>query len=323
MSDYLTFEHLPNEILHELFEYLDTYELYRIFSRLNSRFNLLIKNFQYLQITLNSSEDIDHPINRYFLPKISTLIINHSKQFFDPIKLNFPSIRCLILCRPARVQWDSIQPIVFPNLQRLYLINSVFAYHTEQLCRFIFSNEFIYLHTCSLPFVSYEENNQWIGAPTLRAVQVNLWDIRVYQQILDSCPNLIRLKIEFIGGHNQEKLSITTDSDKQHSTLRYLSFRSSIAITCELIDSILFFVPNLQRFSLNAICQRPSYVPMDTLASIFQDRTPKLSRIKIDITLPESLCNEEKISKKYLLFKSYKIQSELIRPSRLIIVGSL
>jgi hypothetical protein len=318
MNDHLmNFERLPNEIFHELFEYFDAYELYRIFSRLNSRIDLLIKNFRYLQIILYSIEDIDHPINRYFLSKTPTLIINHCKQFFDPIKFIFPSIRCLILCQPARVQWDSIQPIVFPNLQRLYLINSVLVYHTEQICRLLFSNEFTCLHTCSLPFVAYEENNQWTGAPLLQSLQVNFWDIRVYQQILDTCPNLIRLKIEFTGGHNQEKLSIS-DSDKQHSTLRCLSFRSSTAITCELIDSILFFVPNLQQFSLNATYQRPSNIPINTLASILQDRVPKLTRINIDITLPKNLCHQEKPNTNYLLFKSYQIRS-----SRLFIIGSL
>ena len=313
----MNFEDLPNEIFYELFEYLDVYDLYRTFSKLNSRIDLLIRNFRRLQIILHSIEDLDHPINRYFLPQTPTLIINHSKQFFDPFKHSFPSIRCLTLLKPARVQWDSIQSTAFPNLQRLYLINSVFAYHTEQICRLLFSNEFTCLHTCSLPYVAYEENNQWTGAPILRSLEANIWDIRVYQQILEACPNLVRLKMEFIGGHNQEKLSIS-DSDKQHSNLQYLSFHCSIAITCELIDAILSFVPNLQQFSLNATYRQPSHIPLDALAVILQNRIPSLTRINLDITLPKSLCHEEKLNTNYLLFKSYEIRS-----SRLIIVGSL
>jgi len=322
MSDHFTFEQLPNEIFYELFEYLNIYELYKIFSRLNSRIDSLITNYKYLQIILDSFEDLDHPINRYFLPNVKTLIINHSKKFFDPIKSLFLSLRCLILCRPTREQWNSIYPVVFPNLERLYLINSTFAYRTEQLCCLIFSIGFSFLHTCSLPRVSYEDNNQWTCSPCLQSLQINIWDIRVYTQILDTCPNLLRLKIELGGGNNQEKFSLL-NSNKKYSTLRYLALHSSNPITCEFIDSILSFVPNLEHFLLNADHQRPSYIPVDTLASIFENRTPKLNRININITLPKNLCCQEKINTKYLLFKSFKIQSELIRPSRLIIIGSL
>jgi hypothetical protein len=322
MSDQFMFEQLPNEIIHELFEYFDIYELYRTFSRLNSRLDSLITNFKFLQIMFYSIEDINHPIHRYFLPKIKTLIINHSKNFYDPIKFYLSSIRCLILRRPSREQWDSIRPIYFPYLERLYLINSIFAYRTEEFCRLIFSNRFPLLHTCSLPFVSYDENNQWTYSPALRSLQINLWDIRVYTQILAACPNLIRFKMELSGGNNQEQISIS-NSDQKHSTLRYLALRSSNPITCELMDSILSFVPNLEHFLLRTIHQRPSYVPIDTLASIFQDRTPRLHRININLTLPESLCCPKKINNKYFLFKSYQIQADLIQSSRLIIVGSL
>ena len=322
MSDCLTLECLPNEIFHELFEYFDIFELYRTFSRLNSRINSLIQASPYLQIILHSPDDIDHPINRYFLPKIKSLIINHSKAFFDPVKFLFPSIRCLILCQPARNQWDSIQPDFFPHLERLCLINSVFAYRTEQMCKLIFSNKFPSLYTCSLPFVAYEENNSWTCSPALQSLQVNLWDIRVYQQLLAACPNLLRLKIELTGTINQTKLSLS-DSDPKHSTLRYLSFRSTTSITCELIDSILFFVPDLQQFTLAATHQSPSHVSVHSLAAILQDRTAKLNRIMIDITLPESFCTKEEVNTKYILFRSYRIQSGSIRRSRLIISGSL
>jgi hypothetical protein len=322
MSDNFTFEQLPNEIFHELFEYFDIYDLYKIFSHLNSRINSLIKNFKYHQIILDSFEDIYRPRNRFLLPETKTLIINHSKNFFDPINFIFSSIRCLILCQPTREQWNSIQPSFFPYLERLYLNNTIFAYRTEQFCQLIFSNQFRFLHTCSLPRVSYEENNQWTCSPCLQSLEINIWDIRVYTQILDACPNLIRFKIEISGGNSQETFQLL-NSNKQCLTLRYLALRSSNPITCEFIDSILSFVPNLEHFLLHANHQKPSYVPIDKLASIFENRIPKLHRININISLPETLCYQEKMNIKYLLFKSYKIKPVLIRPARLIIVESL
>ncbi|CAF3600158.1 unnamed protein product [Adineta steineri] len=323
MSDTFIFEQLPNEIFQELFEYFHTYELYEIFSQLNSRFNFNIKNFKYLQLILYSPEDINHRKNQFFLSKIKTLIIDHTKYLYDPIKPPlFLHIRCLILCQPTREQWNSIHPFHFPYLERLHLINSRFIYRTEQLCRFIFSNQFRYLYSCSLPHISYDINNQWTGSIHLQILTISIWDIRVYTQILHNCPNLIRLKIELSGGNNQENLPLC-NTNEIHSNLRYLTFYSSNSITCELIDSILSFVPNLTQFLLRSNHQPPNHISVNKLASILESRTSKLNRINIDITVPDDLCCKEVIDTKYLLFKSYKIQSKLNRPTKLLIVDSV
>lgn len=321
MNRHLTFEDLPNEIFHELFEYFSIYELYRTFTRLNSRIDSLIKNFRFLQIILHSLDDFDQPVHRYFLPKVNTLIINHSKTFFDPIKTILPSIRCLILCKPTREQWNAIQPDLFPSLRRLYLINSVFVYQTEQLCRLIFSDRFPVLSLCSLPFVAYEEQNQWTSSPALQSLNISLWDIRVYKQILYSCPNLIRLKIQITGGTNPEQL-IMSDTDRKHSNLQSFTLRSVKSITCELIDSMLFFVPHLTQLIINVTDQRTSFIPLNRLANIFYDRISMLNDLKIDITIPKRLYSEEKLNSNYPLFQTLRIESDLIGPARLIIFGS-
>ena len=323
MNKYFTFEDLPNEIFHEVFEYFSIYELYRTFARINSRINSLIQDFRFHQIILNSLDDIDQPVHRYFLPNVSTLIINHSKLFLHPVQTVFPSIRCLILCKPTREQWNAIQPNLFPSLQRLYLINSVFAYRTEQLCQLIFSNQFSSLSMCSLPFVAYEEQNQWKISPKLQSLSISVWDIRVYKQILDSCPNLIRLKIQITGGTIDEEVFSLSDTYAKHSTLQSLTLHSVKSISCELIDWILSFVPDLTELMVNVTDQRTSYIPLNRLASIFRDRTLRLNQLKIDITIPDSLCSEEKLNNNYPLFQFSRIQSTFLRPSRLIILGSI
>ncbi|CAF1553136.1 unnamed protein product [Rotaria sp. Silwood1] len=323
MNDKLTLEQLPNEIFEELFEYFDIYELYRTFSQLNIRISSLLTNFKYLQVIFYTPEDIDLRVNRYFLPKTKTLIINHTKSFYDPIKINLIShIRCLILCQPTREQWISIQPLYFPYLERLYLINSRFVYRTEQLCDLIFSNKFPYLYSCSLPHVSYELNNQWTYSLNLQSLQIKIWDIRVYTQILDACPKLIHLKIELNGGNSQENIQVL-HSNKNHSVLRYLALYLSNPITHDFIDSILSFIPHLEYFVLDVKYQRPSSISLNTLASILEYRTPRLNRIHINITLPKSLCCKEQMDTKYSLFTSYKIQHEVNQLTRFIIVGSV
>lgn len=323
MNKHFTFEDLPNEIFHELFEYFSIYELYRTFTRLNSRMNSLIQYFRFHQIILHSLEDIDLPVHRYFLPNVSTLIINHSKQFLQPTQSVFPSIRCLILCKPTREQWNAIQPNLFPSLQRLYLINSVFAYRTEQLCQLIFSNQFSSLSMCSLPFVAYEEHYHWTISPVLQSLTISVWDIRVYKQILDSCPNLIRLKIQITGGTIDDGGFSLSDICVKHSLLQSLTLHSVKSISCELIDWILSFVPNLTELMIHVTDQRTSYIPLNRLASIFRDRTSRLNQLKIDVTIPESLCAKDKLNSNYPLFQLSRIQSAPLRPSRLIILGSI
>ncbi|CAF4342473.1 unnamed protein product, partial [Rotaria sp. Silwood2] len=187
------------------------------------------------------NKSIDYRVNRYFLPKTKTLIINHIKSFYDPIKISLLShIRCLILCQPTREQWNSIQPLYFPYLER----------------------------------------------------------------------------------NNQEKIQIL-NSNKNHSTLRRLALHLSGPITRDFIDSILSFVSNLENFVLDIKYQRPSYISLNTLASIFEYRTPRLNRVNINMTLPESLCCKEQMDTKYSLFTACKIQPELNQLTRLIVVGSL
>jgi hypothetical protein len=321
MSDYLTLENLPNEIFEDIFDYFDVYELYKTFSRLNSRIQSIVSNLKYLPLTLYSPTHDDHPAERYFSSKIETVIVQHSSPFCDSKKFLSSQIRCLILGRPTREQWNSISPSVFPNLERLYLTNSSFVYRTEDLCRLIFSNGFPSLRTCSLPHISYEDNNRWTSSPSLQSLQIKIWDIRVYTQILNTCPNLNRFKIQLTGGNIQEKLTLC-DSNKTHETLGYLAIYPSSPITCEFIDSILSFVPNLEYFLLNANYVRPSDVSIDTLASILEVRTSRLHRININIPLPDDFYRKEQIHTKSILFKSWKIQSELYRPERLVIVGS-
>lgn len=250
MNDKLTLESLPNEVFQELFEYFDTYELYKIFSALNFRIDSLITNFKYLQVILDTPDAIDYAVNRYFLPKTQILIINHTKSLCDPINVKLLShIRSLTLCQPTREQWNSIQPSLFPYLERLHIMNSRFAYRTERLCQLVFSNEFPNLYSCSLPHVAYESNNRWSHSFNIRSLEINIWDIRVYTRILAACPNINRLRMQINGGHTQENI-LLTNLIERHSALRQLAIYLSSPTTCDFIDSVLSFVPNLAYFLL-------------------------------------------------------------------------
>ncbi|CAF2807867.1 unnamed protein product [Rotaria sp. Silwood2] len=110
-----------------------------------------------------------------------------------------------------------------------------------------------------------------------------------------------------------------------YKTFSQLNFPLHLSgpITRDFIDSILSFVSNLENFVLDIKYQRPSYISLNTLASIFEYRTPRLNRVNINMTLPESLCCKEQMDTKYSLFTACKIQPELNQLTRLIVVGSL
>jgi len=279
MTDISTFDKLPNEIFHELFLYFNIRELYETFSRINIRFDLLIKNYNYLQVTANSINEMNHPVHRYYLPFIRRLIINHSKVFFDSDEHILTSVQCLILLQPSRDQWEAIQPIYFPSLQRLFLNNSTFIYKTKQLCQLIFSNQFSNLYQCEIPFVGYELNNQWHFSPKLRSIEIKIWDIRIYEQILRCCSNLIRFKIELSGPNEQTNLT----SNVQHFRLEYLKFRTLHSITYEQIDSIVSLVPNLRHFILQATHYKQTSISLEQLNRILKQRTHSLIHFNFNI----------------------------------------
>lgn len=323
MVESLTFEQLPNEIFRELFEYFDLKELYKTFSNLNCRISSLLAQGTHAQVILYKPEDIEFRIYQNLLPNVKTLVIGHTKAFYDSSKSNlFSNIRRLVLCQPTREQFNSITPSNFPNLERLHLINSRFVYGTEELCQRIFSNQFPYLNSCSLPRISHDINNQWTRSIGLQSLTINIWDIRVYIQILDTCPNLLHLKMELNGGYDQDK-TIVINSNKTHSSLRHMILTVSSPVTCDFIDAILSYVSCLEYFSFNAKYQRSSILSISRLASIVGIRIPRLIRIKMNITLVEKVNCKDLMAVENSLFDSCKIKHQTENLTQLAIVGSL
>ena len=317
------FEDLPNEIIGEVFRYFTFDELCETFSSLNVRLDALLSSEPYLQIILSKPQDFARYLALCFLPTLLTVIVDHSKKFFDPQGDSLlRNIRCLILEQPVREQWDSIQPCHFPNLERLDLINSVFTYRTEALCRLIFSNAFPFLTTCTLSHVRYEANNQWTTSLHLRSLHIYTLDARVYSQVLVACPNLFRLRLE-LGGDYKQHASSLIDAPRTHLRLRQLILVPSSSILSALIDALLAFVPHLEYFSLKANHRQPSCLPINTLASILEQRASRLTRIRIHLTLPDELCRNGRMHTDYRLFKHFKLHSRLDQPSTVLIVAKL
>ena len=323
MNSQMTFEDLPNEVITEVFEYFTFDELCQTFSSLTRRLDALLCNDQHRQIILQKPKDCAHHLGRSLLPKRLTVSVAHSKKFFEPEESSLlENIHCLILEQPTREQWDSIQPGLFPNLTRLHLINSVFTYRTEELCRLIFSNAFPHLTTCTLSHVHYELNHQWTISLHLLSLHIYTWDVRVYSQVLLACPNLFRFTLELTRDNNEHIRSLFATT-KTHLQLRQLILRPSSPITIELIDALLSFVPNLDYLSLKANHRQSSCIPVPTFVSVLEHRVPRLARVRIHLTLPDELCSSIRVHTTYPLFKDLELHSTLNGPSTLFVAARL
>ena len=114
----MNLEDLPNEILVDLFRYLNAQDLFQIFYNLNSRFNALIKSFHHLNLLYHMELFIDNQINNahLFPYYVHTLIVGRAIN----INLNqFSNIHCLKLECPLRRVLAQLNSDILPYLQHL------------------------------------------------------------------------------------------------------------------------------------------------------------------------------------------------------------
>lgn len=114
----LQFEQLPNEILIDLFQYLDARDLFQIFYNLNSRLNTLIKSFHHLNLRFHMELFIDNQIdNKHLFPFYThTLIVGRAIN----INLNqFSNIHCLKLECPLKRVLAQLNSNILPHLTHL------------------------------------------------------------------------------------------------------------------------------------------------------------------------------------------------------------
>ena len=312
-------EDLPNELLEEIFDHMRLSDVFYTFYHLNRRFHQLSINLQHYKFVSYSPEDTIDPYLMNFPLKISTLVVAHSKRLILPFNYqNFVNVEHLILRNPTREQWNQIDRHNFPNLKTLHLVDSVFTYRTEHLCCVVFSNEFPFLTKCSLPFVADASVSLWKTSSSLTSVTAAFWDLSVFYQILKSCPNLIYFKIRIKGNYDQQSL-VSSPLRQKHIGLRYFVLRPSKSIKLNVIDAFLHVLPKLEYFSLKSNDLQGSSISPAVLASILEQRTPELRRVRIDLTLNKTVCDSSFHPINFYLFKRFDLYREEHKPPRLII----
>jgi hypothetical protein len=209
------FEHLANEVLYEIFEFLDIYHVYEAFFNLNTRFDNLL-TYSTLPVKINISSMSKSAFKRY-----NTDIIMPNIHRINSLRISNVFIYDLV---PSPVTILS----EFLRLERLSL-NNIESKYLKQLL----------LQLISLPSLS---------SLTIRSADHVKNPNTIYQQIF-RVPTLKYCKVSLPPGRTtDEPLPISTN---EYSSIEHLIIENKICL--DHLDSLLSYVPQLRRFSIQLL----------------------------------------------------------------------
>jgi len=261
---YFQFESLPNELILQIFDYIDIRDIFYAFYDLNSRLNQLIQPFQNLRLIISEKQN-----NRfdYFSSYTDTLVIK------DDVCIDLKSlinVRHVILYCSYDGILTQINPENFPYLEYFSISNSLLMKNNVYKC--LFSKIFDHLKYCNLcGSISVQAKQTKIS---FRFLKMGGIDFDIYQTILSACPNLFYLKFRMLKSDNK-----STMISRSHVNLKQLIIDVEISgwpLNDKLIDRFLALVPNIEQlniYSSNFISKiQESIIEYDWLASIISNR---------------------------------------------------
>ena len=131
MSDRLTrFEFLPNELLIDIFRYIDAQDLFRAFYDLNTRLNTLLHSFDDLSMIVRKCDNNNSNYFKSFTSCICNLILYGGVD----IDLNsFTNIRYLTLRCVTLALINQLESDILPNLEHLSIGYQYFSIFTRYI----------------------------------------------------------------------------------------------------------------------------------------------------------------------------------------------
>lgn len=267
-------EHLPTELLGEIFQYFSSGELVQLFSSLNARFSRLIRSFNRLAYCTSRND-----LSTHFFPYIRCLILDTAIDY----RLDyFIHLRRLILVYVTDdFMSQLVHPSILPNLEHLSLAHQVHPCFMPDLRRRIFSNSFPRLQSCYISRMRATlEADEWTQSPSLCAIELNDIDSPGYRSILAACPNLRSLKFKL-----RSRSNLTAPMFK-HRKLK----RLAIDLTYDdwpwddhMLEMYLACTPHLEQLSVyrwtsTDDCLVARLEHYDWLSSVVNQQLPSLVR---------------------------------------------
>ncbi|CAF1055552.1 unnamed protein product [Adineta steineri] len=230
-------EDLPNELLFDVFQYLDTRDLYESFWGLNHRFNNILRSLKDLSLTMEKNNP---SLLTIFASRIARLEVN---TWHEIDLIQFINLKSLILHRTTRNQITQIRPNVIPKLVSLSISLAFDFWSSAQLAQDVFSNGFPSLRNADLGRVDVPYTRSWSLSPYLYPVCVCSADPIIVPLILASCPRLRNLQVQIFGDNHR----IDLPSLHLHHPLRRFTFVDSHGIlSLHDINLLLIYMPNIE-----------------------------------------------------------------------------
>jgi len=280
MNEYISrFEHLPNELIIDLFQYFHADELFQIFHNLNKRFNDLFKSINYLSLIISkqNQNQIDnfHPFSSYLYALTIDGYIDLNLSIFN-------KIRRLTLINPTDKLLEQFDLCRFDNLEHFSVTCVGPTYRIHYLHDMIFSNRFPNLKSYyNLNYEKIRSTEQWSDSPIIRILKIGFVEFSTFKAILSICPNLYYLDFGIIIP------SKSSSKIEPHSNLKQLILRTKyntwpVNQNLSIFEDLFTCIPNLEKLSIhrrdNISIISKSFIKYDWLSSILNSYFPLLHR---------------------------------------------
>ncbi|UJR34338.1 hypothetical protein I4U23_021741 [Adineta vaga] len=243
-------EDLSNELFFDIFDYLTLDDLYNGFYNLNNRFNKLIKYSNNKILIIN--EKLNFLLIELYKFQTKHLILNTLYEF--DLK-QFSNIHSLIIRNRNYI--EQIHSSNFPYLINLTLILKSNYKPPIKLINEIFSNQFLSLRYLILGRIEKSSLNSWSICSSLQYLSIRSHNLMILPDILSICPNLIHIQLHILNNSHYFPLSLSTSS---HLLQRFTLWSNLQPLSIDIIDSLLSYIPNIQRLYLQTICPMPFVV---------------------------------------------------------------
>jgi len=208
------FEDLSNDVIYEIFEFLDYFHAYKAFFNLNLRFrNLIINSTLPIQINISSMSRSD--FNSY-----NTDIIKTGRHRINSLRITNPLIYDLV-SSPFFILSTFVQ------LERLF-IDKIESNNLQNLVHELISLPL--LSSLTITSIDHVENKSTIYCEIFRL------------------PSLKHCKLSLNGWSNNDPLPVAIN---EYSPIEYLIINHTIYL--DELDSLLSYVPQLRRLSLYSL----------------------------------------------------------------------
>jgi hypothetical protein len=308
------FELLPNEILIEIFEYVDARKLYQAFYDLNFRLNILLQSLNHLHLFIHYDKNKNDRYDSLYALQIQSIIIDRNRLMYNLDR--FMNVRCLIFLKSSG---EKVEQIV-NQLHYLEYLAIKTKIQPSKLCLLysgFFSNKFPTLKSCT--FTSFEPKfffNQWTSSPAIRFLNITSFNPNIHRSLLSACPNLHSLKLSI------PRLNLTPSNQPLNINLKrlVLIFTTGQWPIGPIFNSLFACTPNLERLYIERLVINEEVMnsldESDWLAKVLVNRLQLLRQFKLSLRLSDKQdydkIDSNRLKTSFMKFHENRYECQLI-----------